>query len=79
MMSCSRYCPPEHIERSFFSDKFDIFSLGVVMIEIIAGPEGYCKAVEMTSQEFIDQVSYFPYIIIPGYIYKPRAVVVCYA
>ena len=57
MMSCSRYCPPEHIERSFFSDKFDIFSLGVVMIEIIAGSKGYDKTAEMPSQEFIDHVS----------------------
>jgi hypothetical protein len=57
MMSCSGYCPPEHIECSFFSDKFDIFSFGVVMIEIIAGPKGYRKAVEMSSQGFIDQVS----------------------
>jgi serine/threonine protein kinase len=57
MMSCSKYCPPEYIEQKYVSNKFDIFSLGVVMIEIIAGSEGYHKAAEMLSQEFIDHVS----------------------
>jgi serine/threonine protein kinase len=56
-MSCSKYCPPEYIEQKYVSNKFDIFSLGVVMIEIIAGSEGYHKAAEMLSQEFIDHVS----------------------
>lgn len=51
-----RYCPPEHIERNYFSNKFDIFSLGVVMIEIIAGSEGYRKVAEMPSKEFIHHV-----------------------
>jgi interleukin-1 receptor-associated kinase 1/coatomer subunit beta' len=55
-MSCRRYCPPEYIEHGYVSNKFDIFSLGVVMIEIIAGSEGYSKAYEMPSKEFIGHV-----------------------
>jgi serine/threonine protein kinase len=56
-MSCRRYCPPEHFQGLLFSRKFDMFSLGVVMIEIIAGSKGYDKTAEMPSQEFIDHVS----------------------
>jgi interleukin-1 receptor-associated kinase 1/coatomer subunit beta' len=55
-MSCRRYCPPEYIEHGYVSNKFDVFSLGVVMIELIAGSEGYSKAYETPSQEFIDHV-----------------------
>lgn len=32
---CSGYQPPEHIHRNLVSKKFDIFSLGVIMINII--------------------------------------------
>jgi serine/threonine protein kinase len=52
-MSCSRYCPPEYNEKKLVSNKFDIFSLGVVMIEIIVGSEGYLKVAEMSPKEVI--------------------------
>jgi serine/threonine protein kinase len=55
-MSCRRYRPPEYIEHAYVSNKFDLFSLGVVMIELIAGSEGYNKAYKTPSQEFIDHV-----------------------
>lgn len=60
-MSCSGYIPPEHYEGKDASEKFDIFSLGVVMIEIISGPEAYKKKVEMSSQDFIEYVRYVLY------------------
>jgi serine/threonine protein kinase len=69
MVSCSGYCPPEFIEQNYVSNKFDIFSLGVVMIKIIAGSEGYRKTADMPSQEFIYHVSRVPYIKISGYIF----------
>ncbi|CAL4994009.1 unnamed protein product [Urochloa decumbens] len=50
------YQPPEYIDRGEISEKFDIFSLGVVMIRIVSGPKGYPKCIEMSSDEFIDQV-----------------------
>jgi serine/threonine protein kinase len=77
MVSCSGYCPPEFIEQNYVSNKFDIFSLGVVMIKIIAGSEGYRKTAEMHSQEFIYHVSRVPYIKISGYILyicKPQVI-----
>lgn len=51
------YQPPEYIESGEVSEKFDIFSLGVVVIRIVAGPNGYPKCLDMSSDEFIDHVS----------------------
>ncbi|KAL6640393.1 hypothetical protein ACP70R_021516 [Stipagrostis hirtigluma subsp. patula] len=50
------YLPPEYLERNLVSKKLDIFSLGVVMIQIMAGIKGYHKSAYMSSQEFIDLV-----------------------
>ncbi|XBI60640.1 hypothetical protein VPH35_041549 [Triticum aestivum] len=50
------YMPPEYINGGTVSKKFDIFSLGVVMNKIIAGPSGHTKCAEMQHQEFLDQV-----------------------
>ncbi|KAL6638883.1 hypothetical protein ACP70R_023519 [Stipagrostis hirtigluma subsp. patula] len=50
------YTPPEYIERNMISKKFDIFSLGVVIIKIIAGGAGYFKSAEMSPQLFVDLV-----------------------
>jgi hypothetical protein len=52
-VSCSGYLPPEYIEQNVLSNKFDIFSLGVVIIKVMAGPMGYSKCAEMSSQEFV--------------------------
>ena len=40
-MLCSGYQPPGHIDKGEISGKFDIFSLGVVIIKIVSGPNGY--------------------------------------
>ncbi|XP_037408793.1 uncharacterized protein LOC119270845 [Triticum dicoccoides] len=50
------YLPPEFINQNIISNKLDIFSLGVVIIKIMAGPEGYSKTAEMLSEQFIDIV-----------------------
>nr|WDY61369.1 WTK6-vWA [Triticum aestivum]WDY61370.1 WTK6-vWA [Triticum aestivum] len=50
------YLPPEFISHQVVSKKFDIFSLGVVMTKIIAGPMGYHMSVEMLEEDFVDQV-----------------------
>ena len=55
-MQCSGYQPPEYIERGEISEKFDIFSLGVIIIRIVSGLEGYSKYLDMPSDEFMDQV-----------------------
>jgi len=53
---CSGYQPPEYIDRGEISGKFDIFSLGVIIIRIVSGPESYPQCLHMPSDEFIDQV-----------------------
>ncbi|XP_037482605.1 receptor like protein kinase S.2-like [Triticum dicoccoides] len=50
------YMPPEYLYGNVVSKKFDIFSLGVVMTKIIAGPGGHTRYAEMEYQEFLDQV-----------------------
>lgn len=55
-MGTPGYVPPEYIDSSIISSKFDIFSLGVVIIKIMTGPTGYYRSDEMSSQEFIELV-----------------------
>uniref|UniRef100_R7WDX1 non-specific serine/threonine protein kinase n=1 Tax=Aegilops tauschii TaxID=37682 RepID=R7WDX1_AEGTA len=50
------YLPPEYIHNNLISNKFDIFSLGVVIIKIMAGRAGYFNSAEMPSREFTDLV-----------------------
>jgi len=50
------YQPPEYIEKGEISEKFDIFSLGVIMLRIVSGPKGYPECLVNSSDEFIDQV-----------------------
>ena len=46
----------EYISRREVSSKSDIFNLGVMIIQIITGPEGYYKLAEMSPQQFIELV-----------------------
>ncbi|XBI03954.1 hypothetical protein VPH35_132312 [Triticum aestivum] len=50
------YLPPEYICNNLISNKFDIFSLGVVIIKIMAGHAGYFNSANMSSQEFSNVV-----------------------
>uniref|UniRef100_A0A8R7PMC4 non-specific serine/threonine protein kinase n=1 Tax=Triticum urartu TaxID=4572 RepID=A0A8R7PMC4_TRIUA len=50
------YLPPEFIDHGIISNKLDIFSLGVVVIKIIAGSKGHCRSAEMTSEQFTEIV-----------------------
>ncbi|KAJ1256763.1 hypothetical protein BS78_K312800 [Paspalum vaginatum] len=50
------YVPPEYIDKRQISEKYDIFSLGVIIIEIMTGPSGYSKSAEMPTQQFMELV-----------------------
>uniref|UniRef100_A0A8R7VC80 non-specific serine/threonine protein kinase n=1 Tax=Triticum urartu TaxID=4572 RepID=A0A8R7VC80_TRIUA len=50
------YAPPEYIDDRIISTKFDIFSLGVVIIKIMAGPESYFQSGVTCPQKFIKNV-----------------------
>ncbi|XP_037419419.1 putative receptor-like protein kinase At4g00960, partial [Triticum dicoccoides] len=50
------YMPPEYINRQKISPKFDVFSLGVIIIQIMAGKEGYFTLPYTGPKEFIKNV-----------------------
>ncbi|CAM0958593.1 unnamed protein product [Alopecurus aequalis] len=51
------YMPPEFIDKRRITKKYDVFSVGVIVLKIIAGPEGYTNCCEMSSpQHFIQDV-----------------------
>jgi hypothetical protein len=44
MVFCSRYMSPEYMAHGWYSIKFDVFSFGVLGLEILSGKEnkGFC-------------------------------------
>nr|AGT16237.1 Jacalin-like lectin domain containing protein [Saccharum hybrid cultivar R570]AGT16239.1 Jacalin-like lectin domain containing protein [Saccharum hybrid cultivar R570] len=55
--TCRNYMPPEFIEKRQISHKYDVFSLGIIIIQIITGLEGFKKYAEMSSPEqFVELV-----------------------
>ncbi|TKW15106.1 hypothetical protein SEVIR_5G209500v4 [Setaria viridis] len=55
-METSVYMPPEYIDKQQISPKFDVFSLGVIIIQIMAGKESYSKYADTPPEEFIQLV-----------------------
>jgi len=50
------YMAPEYINRFHITNKFDVFSLGVIIIQVMTGCGGYLECGNMPHQEFIDLV-----------------------
>uniref|UniRef100_A0ACD5TY81 Uncharacterized protein n=1 Tax=Avena sativa TaxID=4498 RepID=A0ACD5TY81_AVESA len=50
------YVPPEYIEGNEISNKFDIFSLGAIIMKIMAGPTSYSRNDEMRTPQFVELV-----------------------
>ncbi|KAL6868338.1 hypothetical protein ACP4OV_015183 [Aristida adscensionis] len=48
------YVPPEYIEKGKISEKFDVFSLGVIIIKLVTGPDVYGTHFDLSSEEFIE-------------------------
>lgn len=55
-MWCSEHCAPEFIKSGAVSNKYDIFSLGVVIIKIMVGHKGYSLLSEMGPNKFSEHV-----------------------
>jgi serine/threonine protein kinase len=53
---CSGYLPPEYLFQQVVSKKLDVFSLGVVITKIIAGPKGNTRRADMPYQDYLDEV-----------------------
>lgn len=50
------YMPPEFIERQVITAQYDIYSLGVVIIQIMTGDTYRLASLDMSSKEFIELV-----------------------
>ncbi|KAM0855049.1 hypothetical protein ACQ4PT_050006 [Festuca glaucescens] len=53
----SGYMPPEYRDSGYISKKFDVFSLGVIIIKIMAGNKGYFGCFEMPPKQFVELVT----------------------
>ncbi|KAM3373273.1 hypothetical protein ACQJBY_019961 [Aegilops geniculata] len=51
------YMPPEYIDGGHISKKFDVFSLGVIILRMMAGNKGYFRCSKTPPKHFIDLVS----------------------
>ncbi|KAF7111697.1 hypothetical protein CFC21_111677, partial [Triticum aestivum] len=51
------YMPPEYVDTGFISNKFDVFSLGAIIIKLMAGNMGYSRCFKMSPKDFIQHVS----------------------
>ncbi|CAM0953448.1 unnamed protein product [Alopecurus aequalis] len=51
------YMPPEYLHHKRISKKFDVFSLGVIIIKMVAGNTGHFRSSEMSHEEFIKFVT----------------------
>ena len=50
-MHCSGYQPIEYIDNGEISGKFDIFSLGAVIKNIVSGPKGNSNCLDQVRNE----------------------------
>ncbi|KAM0924346.1 hypothetical protein ACQ4PT_004972 [Festuca glaucescens] len=48
------HMPPEFIEKQVISKEFDIYSLGIIFIKVMAGARLYSEHFHMSSMEFIE-------------------------
>lgn len=48
--------PREYTDKGKISKKFDVFSLGVIIIEIMGGPSRYSECDEMPPEQFAELV-----------------------
>ncbi|KAM0924348.1 hypothetical protein ACQ4PT_004972 [Festuca glaucescens] len=54
MMGTIEHMPPEFIEKQVISKEFDIYSLGIIFIKVMAGARLYSEHFHMSSMEFIE-------------------------
>ena len=59
MLLCSGYMAPEYLHKGIITKKSDIFSLGVIVIEIITGRRDGPDSTGMSIPDFIENVRKF--------------------
>ena len=48
--------PPEYIDKQEISPKFDVFSVGVIIVQMMAGRKNYFDCGSVPSEIFIELV-----------------------
>jgi hypothetical protein len=48
--------PPEYVDSGFVSKKFDVFSLGVIIIKLLDGNLGRTRSSQMSTEQYIQHV-----------------------
>nr|ABK51310.1 RPG1 [Hordeum vulgare subsp. vulgare]ABK51311.1 RPG1 [Hordeum vulgare subsp. vulgare]ABK51312.1 RPG1 [Hordeum vulgare subsp. vulgare] len=66
----SVYMPPEYISKRLITSRFNVFSLGVIILQIMAGKESYTKCVDIPPEEFTERVYGFWVNRMPGTVSK---------
>ena len=57
MIIFSGYMAPEYLKHGQFSIKFDIFSFGVLLLEIISGQKNSCFHIKDEANDLLTYVS----------------------
>ena len=57
MLPHRRYVPPEFRNKGLHSETWDIYSLGVIIMEIVVGTGAYEEIDDMSHQQAIELVS----------------------
>ena len=48
--------PPEYVDNGSVSKKYDVFSLGVIIIKVMDGNMGRTRSAEMDAKQFTEHV-----------------------
>jgi len=59
ILLCSGYMAPEYLHKGIITKKSDIFSLGVIVIELITGRRDSPDSTGMSMPDFIENVRKF--------------------
>ncbi|XP_037482805.1 G-type lectin S-receptor-like serine/threonine-protein kinase SD1-13 [Triticum dicoccoides] len=51
------FMPPEYVDNGYISKKFDVFSLGIIIIKMLAGDKNSFLCAEMSPEQFIELVT----------------------
>ena len=59
VVECSGYMAPEYAMHGYLSVKTDVFSYGVLVLEIVSGRKNHDTKLSSEKQDLLNYVSYF--------------------
>lgn len=59
IVQCSGYIPPEYVKRGIYSTKLDVYSFGVLLLQIISGNKVSALYGPEENLSLLDHVSFF--------------------